>query len=84
MPGRNGNGPNGNGPLTGRGLGICNGNSVNFGRGRNFRNRGFSSVDSSNVSREEFVDAMKDISEQLESIKAKMPENETKPDNKGE
>ncbi len=34
MPNRNGTGPSGAGPLTGRGAGVCNG--AGFGRGAGF------------------------------------------------
>ena len=43
MPGRDKTGPNGNGPITGRGLGYCAGENVRgfgFGRGRGF-SRGY-------------------------------------------
>lgn len=42
MPGKNGTGPLGNGPLTGRGLGPCNGTNRGqyYGCGRGF-GRGF-------------------------------------------
>lgn len=33
MPGRNGTGPFGEGPMTGRGLGVCNGHFNNMPRG---------------------------------------------------
>jgi hypothetical protein len=54
MPGLNGTGPQGQGPLTGRGMGYCQGaagagagagfgrgmgRGMGFGRGRGFRNR---------------------------------------------
>jgi len=47
MPAGNGTGPNGTGPLTGRGMGFCAGyDSPGYmnsggGRGRGFRGRGF-------------------------------------------
>lgn len=33
MPGFNGTGPNGMGPMTGRGMGYCNNNNTGAGRG---------------------------------------------------
>lgn len=33
MPGRNGTGPYGEGPMTGRGMGVCNGHFSNMPRG---------------------------------------------------
>lgn len=40
MPNRNGSGPNGNGPMTGRGMGNCN-SDQDFAGNNNYCGRGF-------------------------------------------
>jgi len=77
MPGRNQTGPNGMGPLTGRGLGNCSGDRINnMGRGYNRfggngrgrgRGRGVWSVESS-----EYIDDS--LEKRLVSLENKMKE----------
>lgn len=71
MPSRDGTGPEGNGPKTGRGLGKCTGASASFGRNRGF-GRGFRCRRWGNYSKDEektFLEAeKKEINKRLEEL----------------
>ena len=56
MPNRNGTGPNGRGPMTGRGLGRCSGR----GRGRTFNSI------STNLTKTEEIEMLKKEKENIE------------------
>ncbi|MDD4937874.1 MAG: DUF5320 domain-containing protein [Candidatus Shapirobacteria bacterium] len=62
MPNRDKTGPMGQGPSTGRGLGLCGGVRKGFGCGRGFgRGLGFS--------KQSLVDYRKALEEELEDVK---------------
>ena len=77
MPFRDGTGPQGQGPMTGRGLGPCGdgrgkgmsmGKRMGFGRGRGFRSW-FASL-SKDQAKEELDSYKKTLEDELEQVKA--------------
>jgi hypothetical protein len=72
MPARNGTGPMGQGPMTGRGMGPCNGRNTFYGRGfrrglgvRNGYGRGFASV---SPSKDELKQEKEDLQRRIDEI----------------
>lgn len=73
MPFKDGTGPQGQGPMTGRGFGPCGdgrgmGKRMGFGRGKGFRSW-FSSL-SKNEVKEELNSYKKNLEDELEQVKA--------------
>lgn len=81
MPGRNGTGPMGQGSMTGRGLGVCNGvNAVGYGAGAGFGcRRGFGmnfiAQPVATRSQKEFLTEQKDLLQSRIDILSKQLEN---------
>jgi hypothetical protein len=68
MPRRNGTGPMGSGPMTGRGMGPCNNNQVNYARGfGRGRGRGFG-YNSAPTTKEDLEQEKQFLEQRLEEI----------------
>ncbi|NLJ57470.1 MAG: DUF5320 domain-containing protein [Tissierellia bacterium] len=83
MPGRDGRGPVGRGPATGRGLGVCGygrGKGYGYGYGRHcyglaFRGRGFNRIGDGEESRKELLEKQKEFfKSQIELIEKELEE----------
>jgi len=80
MPGRNQTGPNGMGPLTGRGLGNCSGDRANYnntGRkynrfNRNACRRGFWSVEDNRSNNNLLEERLMTLENQLKELSEKI------------
>lgn len=72
MPRRNGTGPMGNGPMTGRGMGPCNTNQANYTRGFGRGNgRGFG-YNLAPVTKEDLEQEKQVLKQRLEAIEKEL------------